>query len=368
MDGSGGEDSPTSLGSQTTQLTSKIQGLLAAVRREPLAHGLEGRTNLRLHHELASKGADALPKLPSLHSRLSSNPEPSTAPSSCTLVPDSCVPDSLSNSLGPSTSPAQDASSAHAGRSTVSLRSTTPKAHAAAAQPLVACTPDSARPDCSISAAQPLLSCSVPSSSSDPDMAIAHEQLGSHDSAPGCASSDTETALSLDDMWDAAEKELSLDEVEYARFLRAVRDWGVSTHAPAAATQRPVQLRLSIHTHSAACLEQQIVRVQLLVTENDGLMKYQAACCGPHSPQEEQSFAQHPLSLEWLRNVHIEKARQYLMNVAGTASKSCTCRGACMPRCMLVHRAGPASRKYSLSGESSTGAHSHPAMICTTVV
>ena len=374
MDAGGSGDSPDSLGSlgsQTTQLTRKIQGLLAAVRREPLAHGLDGRTNLRLHHELAPDtpgGAETLPKLPSLPSTLSSSPEPSTAPSPCTVVPDSCVPDSLSNSPGQSTSLAQDAISAHAGRSVVSLSSTTPKPHAAAAQPLFDCIPDSARPGCSTPAVRPLIGCSVPSSSSGLDKTTEHEQLNSQQSAPGCASDDTETASPSDDMWDAAEKELSLDEVEYARFLRAVRDWGVSTHAPAAATQRPVQLRLSIHTDFAACLEQQSVWVQLLVTENDGLMKYQAACCGPHSPQEEQSLAQHPLSLEWLRNVHIEKARQYLMDVAGTASKPCTCRGACMPGCMLVHRAGPASRRYSLSGESRTGAHSHPAMNCTTVV
>ena len=325
MDGSGGEDSPTSLCSQTTQLTRKIQGLLAAVRREPLAHGLEGRTNLRLHLELApntSRGADALPKLPSLHSRLSSNPEPSTAPSSCTLVPDSCVPDSLSNSLGPSTSPAQDASSAHAGRSTVSLSSTTPQAHAAAAQPLVACTPDSARPDCSMPVVQPLVSCSVPSSDSDLDMVTGHEHCDCQQSAPGCASSYTKTALSSDDTSDAAEQELSLDELEYARFLRAARDWGESTHAPAAATRRLVQLQLSIHTNALACSQQQRVQVQLHVTENNGFMKYQAACCGLDSPQDEPPLEQHSLSLEWLRNVHIEKARQYLMDVAGTASRS----------------------------------------------
>ena len=340
MDASDGEDSPDSLwslGSQTTQLTRKIQGLLAAVRREPLAHGLDGRTNSRLHHELAPdtpRGAEALPKLPSLPSGLSSSPKPSAAPSSCTLVPDSCASDSQSNGPGQSTSPAQDASSAHAGCSAMSLSSTTCKAHAAAAQPLVDCTPDSARPDCDISAAQPLISCSVPSSSPDLDMAIGHEQLDSQQSAPDCAVGGAETESSSDDMSDAAEEQLSLDDIEYARFLRAVHGWGKSTHTPAAASQRPVQLRLSIHPDAAACLQQQQrVRVQLLVTENDGLMKYQAACCGPDDPQEEQPAEQHSLSLEWLRYVHIEKARQYLMDVAGTTfalTKAHACPGECL--------------------------------------
>ena len=324
MGASGGEDSPDSLGSQTTQLTCKIQGLLAAVRREPFAHGLDGRINLRLHHELAPhtpRGAEALPKLPSLPSTLSASPQPSAAPSSRTLVPDSCVPASLSNSPGPSTSPAQDVSSGHAGRSAVSLSSTTPKAHVAAAQPLAACTPDSARPDCSVPAMQPNIGCSFPSSDSDLDMATGHGHCDCQQSAPGCASSDTKTASSPEDMTDAAEQELSLDEIEYARFLRAVRDWGESTHAPAAAMRRLVQLQLSIQTDAATCRQQQHVRVQFLLTENDGLIKYQAACCGPDSPQEKHPLEQQPLSLEWLRSVHIEKARQYLMDVAGTASR-----------------------------------------------
>ena len=322
MDASG-EDSPDSPGSQTTQLTRKIQGLLAAVRREPLAHGLNGRTNLRLHHELAPDtpgGAEALPKLPSLPSTPSSSPEPSTAPTSCTLVPDGCVLDSLSNSPGPSTSPAQDANSAHAGCSAVSLSSTPPKAHAAAAQPLIGCTPDSDRPGHGVPAVQPLMSCSIPSSSSDLDMATGHVHWEEQQTAPGGASGDAEGASSGDDMSDAADEELSVDENEYARFLRAVHDWGESTHAPAAATQRSVQIQLSIHTATVAYPQQQCVRVQLLVIENNGFMKYQAACCGPDSPQEEQPLEQRPLSLEWLREVHIEKARQYLMDVAGTAS------------------------------------------------
>ena len=328
MDASGSGDNPDSLGSlgsQTTQLTRKIQGLLAAVRREPLAHGLDGRTGLRQHHELAPhtpQGFEALPKLPSLPSTLSSSPERSKVPALCTLLPDSCVPDSLSYSSGPSTSPAQDASLAHAGRSAVSLSSTTPKAPAAAEQPFSGRIPDSTRPDCSMPAVQPLISCSVPSASSDLDMATEHEHCECQQSAPGCTSREAETDSSSDDMSDAAEEELSLDDIEYANFLRAVRDWGESAHAPAAAMQRPVQLQCSIHTDTAACPQQQRVRVQLLVTDKDGFMKYQAACCGPDSPQEQQPVEQHPLSLEWLRNVHIEKARQYLMDVAGTASGS----------------------------------------------
>ena len=334
MNASSGGDSPdtlvSTLDSQTTQLTRKIRGLLATMRKEPLAHGLDGRTNLRLHHELAPKtprAAEAPPKLPGLPSTLSSSPEPSTALASCTPVLDGGVPGSLSHSLSPITSSVPDADSAHYGCTTVSLSSSTPKAHATAAQPLTGCTPDSARPECS-----------VRSSSSDPDMATGHEHRDSQQSAPGYASGDAETISPCDNASDAAEAELSLDEVEYARFLQAVLDWGESTHTPAAATRRPVQLWLSIHTDTAACPQQQLVQVQLCVTENDRFVKYQAACCGPDDPQEKQPLQQHPLSLEWLREVHIEKARQYLMDVTGTASDPCTCKGACIPKRMLANR------------------------------
>ena len=319
MNASGSEDSPDSLRSQATQLTCKIQDLLATVRREPLAHGLVGRTSLRLHHELAPetpRGAEALPKLPSLLSTLSASPELSTAPASCALVQDSCVPGSLSDSPAHSTSPAHDADSAHAGCSAASVRSTTPMAHAAAAHSLIDCTIDKAWPDCSISAVQPIVS-----SRSDLDTVTGHESWEEQQTALGGASSDEETALPGDDMSDPAEQELSIDDLEYARFLRAVLAWGESTHAPTAAMRQPVQLQLSVHTDTAACQQQQRVRVLLLVTEDNGFMKYQAACCGPDSTQEDQPLEQHPLSLEWLRDVHIEKARQYLMDVAGTASR-----------------------------------------------
>ena len=90
-----------------------------------------------------------------------------------------------------------------------------------------------------------------------------------------------------------------------------------SQSVPACADQGPVQLYLGVQSAPARSPPEQHVRVRLFVTESHQGVRYVAPTCSPEILQEKAHAESRSLSLEWLRHVHVEEARQYLMDVAG---------------------------------------------------
>jgi hypothetical protein len=90
-----------------------------------------------------------------------------------------------------------------------------------------------------------------------------------------------------------------------------------SHSVPALAEQGPVQLHLVVQSAPAGSPPEHHVRVRLFVTESHQGVRYVAPSCSPVILQEEGHAESRSLSLDWLRHVHVEEARQYLMDVAG---------------------------------------------------
>ena len=90
-----------------------------------------------------------------------------------------------------------------------------------------------------------------------------------------------------------------------------------SQSVPVCAEQGPVQLYLGVQSAPAGSPPEQHVCVRLFVTESHQGVRYVAPSCSSEVLQEEGHAESRSLSLEWLRHVHVEEARQYLMDVAG---------------------------------------------------
>lgn len=293
-------DSPSVRGSHTTHLTRKVRDALASVRREPLAHCLEGRPQPRLHAELepgTPPGSEAGPRLIRTPSPVSSGTTYGTPPAWPQASPASQARDTDTSSEQWHTPPEELYSSAgfQDGSSAIdeSAFATPATGQASSGQPS--------------SGSGAGLEAGLPS----PDFSgSAESQLAALERAL----QDVVMASSADETSDG---DVSMDG--------DIEDWGSSKafqgpvpHVPACAEEPAVRLQLVVQERPSASLQQRHVRAQLFVTESHGGVKYVAVDSDPDAQRAEQTL--HPLSLEWLRDVPVVRARQYLMDVAGTPS------------------------------------------------
>lgn len=312
----------TSTETRSSQLTDRILNLLASVRGEPLAYELGQSQQQRpdsmepetpRHHEAVPKlGRAWSPGCPS------PVPEPGQAPNcSCQepRVPAEQLPaeDPIGGSTSLESLAGRRLSGARESYHTAQTLLTSSRSQVAA------CSCDSSISHSSIRMANPS---SLSSMMTQPE----------HTLWDGAASSDLEDLLdagmsSKEDRW--------LDEHDSASWKEVC--------VPACSMKSPVQVEISIQRARMGFKQQQQqqhVCVRLYVTEVLEGVRYVAPQSSPEPIQEGGSPGDHPLDLEWLRHVHVEQARHYLMDVAGTSLFLNDAMGfsACHVAGMLINR------------------------------
>ena len=120
------------------------------------------------------------------------------------------------------------------------------------------------------------------------------------------------------DLEDLSDMESSADEDGIQQsHVSASKD---DTWAPASVERAPVQVQLSIqHRQAGSGPQRPHVCVRLYVTESLRGVRYVAPDGSAEPVQEGGCPGDYPLDLEWLRQVHVEQARRYLMDVAGAS-------------------------------------------------
>ena len=304
----------TSTESRTSQLTDRIQNVLASVRREPLARGfdqsqqhpdgMEPETP-RLCEALRRPGRTLSPDCPS--------PVPELGRAACPSCPNPDVPARQLSEGGPSgaSTPLESWHDPTGQLRSGSLsRSGLSKAFESYGTARTALTSSSSRDktrarsnemsvrDFSIRVADTSSLCSTMTEAE-------------HAVWDGAAPSDVED---LSDVENTAIEDARRNECDSA----SEKDLCV----PACLERGPVQIQISVqHAQVGTAQHQrrQHVSVRLYVTEVLDGVGYVAPGCGPEPVLEGGSPGDHPLDLEWLRHVHVERARHYLMDVAGAA-------------------------------------------------
>lgn len=375
---SSGSDSQTiaaagtlSTESRTSLLTSKIKDLLASVRREPAAHGVESRAQPRLRPDsvepetprlseaLLRPGRTLSPGCPGLVPKLGRTPAPDF-PSPLPKLGRMPSPDchradhggpagQLSgesaevNGGSPSSEswhePADELynGSHSAGKSIVPNKpyKTAMTRPSGISNSRGSRDPSSNSNDSSVKSADP----SSLNSEVTPQNKETHKSSSSMSRDPLDMSSDfsidnvdpsstnsqiteAEQALMdstmLSELKDLSDSEGYSEEDDSWFTFDSIEEAGYSV--PACTEQRPVQLQISIQQAPMGTPQQRHVCVRLYVTESLQGVRYVAPSCNPEVMQECGSLGDHPLSLEWLRHVHVEEARRYLMDVAGTSA------------------------------------------------
>ena len=314
---------------QTPQLTGRIESILATVRDEYLIRRVNKRVLPRLHTEsmepetprgveaAPARGRPASPGSPSsaqgaapaqsgaaLSSPSETAPVQDRIASRCCLSPALCPPPAqpvtchggLCEGITTTSGTWHEASevplgSSHSAGTSRESFQTAPTASGS----------NGSKPSSPSSASGVLSTCST------------LDSLGSGPAAPYKAVLADEmpsVAESLSDM------ELS-DDKDILSTCCAAQQQQPSHSVPACAEQGPVQLYLGVQSGPAGSPPEQHVSVRLYVTESHQGVRYVAPSCSPEILQEEGHAESRSLSLEWLRHVHVEEARQYLMDVAG---------------------------------------------------
>ena len=303
----------TSMEMRSIQLTERIQNVLASVRREPLAYK-SGQSHQQLPDSMepeTPRHREVLPKLGRTWSPgcPSPVPEPGRAPSrSCQ---DPRVPAEQLSAEDPVGGSAfletwhEPTGQLHSGsvsgrRLSGALESyrtakTLLTSSSSSRSQRAACC-DSSITDSSIRMADPS---SLSSNRTEAERTLWDD----------AASSDLED---LSDARNSSDEDSRLDSFDSAS---SEKDFCV----PACHECGPVQLQISIQQAPKGFQQQQQrhVCVRLYVTEVLEGVRYVAPWCSPEPVQEGGSPGDHPLDLEWLRHVHVEQARHYLMDVAG---------------------------------------------------
>ena len=299
----------TSTESRTSQLTDRIQDLLASVRREPLAHGLHQNQQHpdgmepetpRPCEAVRRPGRTLSPGCPS------PVPKPGRAPShSC---PNPSVPAgqlSVEDSHAASTPPESwhdPTGQLHGGSLSGSRLSGAYESYVTARTVLKSSS-----------------SCSKATATSN-DPSISDSSIRSANTSSLCsemteAQHEVWDGVTLSDMED-------LPDVEDGRLYECGLAPGKHSYVPGHIERGPVQIQISVQQAQMGSEQrqnQQHVYVRLYVTEVLEGVRYVAPGCMPEPVLEGGSPGDHPLDLEWLRNVHVEQARHYLMDVAGAS-------------------------------------------------
>ena len=325
--------------SRTSLLTGKIKDLLASVRREPAAHGVESRAQPRLRPDSVEPETPRLSEaLPTPGRMLSPDCQRADhgAPAGHLLGESAEV-----NGVSPSSELWREpAGELHSGSHTAGKSSTS-------SEPYKTATPRPSNTSNSRGSRDPLSNSSDSSvKSADPSRlnsevtpqnketnkssgSISRDPLDTS-SDPGISNADPSSTNSqiseaeqasristmLSELEDLSDSEGFSEEDDSCFMSDSSEESGC--FVPARTEQRPVQLQFSIQQAPMGAPPQQHVCVRLYVTESLQGVRYVAPSCDLEVMQECGSLGDHPLSLEWLRHVHVEEARRYLMDVAGT--------------------------------------------------
>ena len=342
--------------SRTSLLTGKIKDLLASVRREPAAHGVELRAQPRLRPDsvepetprlseaLPRPGRTPSPDCPSPLPKLGKMPSPDCqrADRGAPAGQLSGKPAEISGGSTSSESWHEPTGELHngsysAGKSIVSNET----CKTAMARPSSTSNsrgsrdPSSTSSDSSVKSADksglnsevtPQNKETNKSSSSisrgpldtSSDSSISNADPSGTNSQITAAEQASRNSTMLSELKDLSDPEGASGEDDSWFVLDSSEESG--SFVPAGTEQRPVQLQISIQQAPLGAPQQQHVCVRLYVTESLQGVRYVAPSCDPEVMQECGSLGDHPLSLEWLRHVHVEEARRYLMDVAGTSA------------------------------------------------
>ena len=301
----------TSTEIRTSRLTHQIKDLLASVRMEPLAHKADRRQQTqmrpdaeqpetpRLNEAVRELGRTWSPGCPSPSPEQAQTPSPGCY--AAALRDCSHCPDPNSRSKSPESCHDSAEQLHDSGRAANSLGSAS-ESYKTAKSVLTSGSSHS-RTDTLSSG----LHISVPGLTNT--MPISRMTEAEQALWDGAAPSD------MEDLSDGGSRAIEDGELDSCGSSSA-KDICV----PASLERGPVQVQLSIHSapmgrHQQQ--QQQSIYVRLYVTEVLQGVGYVAACCSPEPVQDGGSPGDHPLDLEWLRHVHVEQARHYLMDVAG---------------------------------------------------
>ena len=299
--------------SRTSQLTERIQDLLASLIREPLAHevdqcqqpspdSIEPETP-RLREAAPKGGRTRSPGCPS------PVPEPGQARSpSCS---DSSVPahqlsaGDLASGSNPTESWHDPAGQLPSGKLSGRRSSGAQKSYFTAEATLTSST----------SSRSQTAACRSDASTRDPD--ISSKDVGSLSSVMTEAEREIWEGAADSDLEDLSDTEGSADEDGIQHEYVSAPEEHMRTPT---SEQRPVQVQLSIqHGQPGTEPRWPHVCVRLYVTECLGGVRYVAPDGSAEPVQEGGCPGDYPLDLEWLRQVHVEQARRYLMDVAGAS-------------------------------------------------